>query len=742
VTTIAPYGTWESPITAEHAAAAGGGPGWVELAGGRVWWAESRPLDGGRVAIVHAVPGEEPTDALAPGWNARNRVHEYGGKPFTVVRGVLVFTHWDDQRLYRLPPAASLASPTASLAAPAASLAAPAASLAPNVASGALGATNVTFGAAAERPRPLTPVPDRPHGLRYADPVQARGGVEVCCVRETITGDAPTDVRRELVAVPLDGSAAEDPGAVRVLAASHRFMTSPRLSTDGRRAAWIGWNHPAMPWDGTELCVAEVAQDGTFGPHRVLAGGPAEAVCQVEWDGPDGLLAMTDPDGWWNLHRIDLGRGSPSQTNLLPVTQELGGALWRPGQRWFAPLGGGRHAVLRAGRLAVLDEAGGLTDVPCELDWWAAAMSAEDGRIAGIAGGPQHELAVVTVDLSTPQTPASQLTAHPAAPQAAASQLTAQAAAPQASTPQATTPASAPEIVELTPQPADLPDTALLPRPVELMFTAADGAQIPAYVYPPTNPSYQAPDGERPPYLVHVHGGPTSRTNPLLDMEIAFFTSRGFGVVAPNYGGSTGHGRAYRERLREQWGIVDVQDCATVALALAADGVADAGRLAIRGGSAGGWTVAAALTAGGPPVYRCGTAMYPIIDLTRWVADGDDVETHDLESHYLHSLIGPLPQTHDRYVERSPISHVDRMAGPILLLQGLDDQICPPAQAQRLVAALDGSGIPHAYLAFDGEQHGFRKAGTIAAALHAELSFYGQVLGFDPPGINHLDLTS
>ena len=678
--TTAPYGTWESPITAERAAAAGGGPGWVEQAQGWVWWAESRPLDGGRVAIVRAVPGQEPTDALPPGWNARNRVHEYGGKPFAVVGDALVFTNWDDQRLYLVhfkdhDPGSRRSETSRS-------------------------------------PRPLTPEPDRPHGLRYADPIAAPGATEVWCIREAITGEAPTDVRRELVAVPLDGAAAEHPGVVRVLGASHRFMTSPRPSPDGRRAAWIGWNHPAMPWDGTELCVAEVAADGTFGRHRVLAGGPTEAVCQVEWDGPDSLLVMTDPDGWWNLHRIDLGpgdgRADPVSRNLLPVAEELGGALWRPGLTWFAPLGNGRYAVLRTGRLAVLDESGGLTDVPTELDWWCSTLSAEGGRVAGIAGGPQRELAVVTVDLSGPAASVG------------------------------------PRVVELTRQPDDLPDAALLPRPVELMFAAADGTQVPAYVYPPTNPSYQAPDGEHPPYLVHVHGGPTSRNTPLLNMEIAFFTSRGFGVVAPNYGGSTGHGRAFRERLRERWGVVDVEDCAAVARALAADGVADAGRLAIRGGSAGGWTVAAALTAGGPPVYRCGTAMYPIIDLTRWVAEdgGAAVETHDLESHYLHSLIGPLPQTRDRYVERSPINHVDRMAGPILLLQGLDDQICPPAQAERLVAALDGSGIPHAYLTFEGEQHGFRRAETVVAALHAELSFYGQVLGFDPPGVKHLELSS
>jgi len=659
VTTIAPYGTWESPITAELAAAADGGPMWLQLAEGRVWWAEARPAEDGRVAIVRAAPGEPPTDVLPPGWNARNRVHEYGGRPFTVAGGALVFTNWDDQRLYRAVDGAA--------------------------------------------PLPLTPEPQRPHGLRYAEPTAA-GGAEVWCVRETMTGDAPTDVRRELVAVPLDGSC-----GVRVLAASHHFMTAPRPSPDGRRAAWIGWDHPAMPWDGTRLCVAEVTPDG-FGEPTVLAGGAGEAVCQFEWDGPDALLAMTDPSGWWNLHRVSL---DGSSRNLAPVAEELGGALWRLGQRWFAPLGGGRHAVLRSGRLAVLDEADGtVTDVPTDPDlwgFWGATLHAEDGRLAGIVAGPLHEPTVAMVDLSTMDAPAA-----PAGSAGGGGSVS---------------------VVELSVPTAEPPDPALLPRPVERTFPAEDGTPIPAYVYPPANPAYQAPDGDRPPYLVHVHGGPTGRNTPVLDLEIAFFTSRGFGVVAPNYGGSTGYGRAYRERLREQWGVVDVEDCVAVARALAAAGTADPARLVIRGGSAGGWTTAASLATEGS-IYRCGMAQFPILDLTTW-----EVETHDFESRYLHSLIGPLPQTHDRYVERSPVSHPERLSAPILLMQGLDDQICPPAQAERLVAVLAGSGIRHAYLAFDGEQHGFRKAETIATALHAELSFYGQVLGFDPPGVKPLRLS-
>jgi dipeptidyl aminopeptidase/acylaminoacyl peptidase len=663
---IAPYGTWESPITAELAAAAGGGPAWVQLAGEHVWWAEARPRESGRVAVLRGAPGQEPFEVLAAPWSARNRVHEYGGRPFTVVDGALVFTNWADQRLYRVD---GLGEPT-----------------------------------------PLTPEPQRRHGLRYAEPVVAAGGAEVWCVRETITGDAPSDVRRELVAVPLDGGL-----DVRVLGASHHFMAGLRPSPDGARACWIGWDHPAMPWDGTELCVADVLDDGTLGKHRVVAGGPAEAVCQADWDGPDALLLVTDPDGWWNPHRLSLLDSGPAR-NLAPVAEELGGALWRPGQRWVAPLGGGRLAVLRAGRLAVLDSDGGLTDVATEWDYWTAPLDSSGGLVAGVAAGPRREPTVVLVDLSGADPGAGFGTELGADPGVG--------------------PGTGPGVVELSRPAAILPDEALLPRPVELRFAAPDGTAVPAYVYPPTNPGFEAPEGERPPYLVHAHGGPTGRNAPVLDLEIAFFTSRGFGVIAPNYGGSTGYGRAYRERLRDRWGIVDVQDCAATALALAAQGAADPDRLIVRGGSAGGWTTVQSMIAG--PTYRCGTAMFPVLDLTRWAT-----ESHDFEAHYLHSLIGPLPDQQERYAQRSPLNHVDRLRTPILLMQGLDDQICPPAHTNALAGALAGSGVPHAYLTFDGEQHGFRRAETIVAALHAELSFYAQVLGLPPvPGVPMLELSS
>ncbi|HET8642873.1 MAG TPA: prolyl oligopeptidase family serine peptidase [Pseudonocardiaceae bacterium] len=652
--TISPCGTWTSPISAADAAAGGGGPAWVETHAGEVWWSQRLPTEGGRVTIMRESGGQ----VLPAPWNARNRVHEYGGRPFTLVGGTLVFTNWEDQRLYAMP--------------------------------------------AGGEPVPLTPQPQRRHGLRHAVPVAGPGGSgETWCIREAIHGDHPVDLTRELVAVPLDGRAATDPAAVRVLASSHRFLTEPKVSPDGRHVAWIGWDHPAMPWDGTQLCVAGVRPDGSLEPHRVLAGtkagGPDEAVCQVEWDGPDAVVALTDPDGWWNLYRFPLD--GPGRS-LAPVEAELGGALWQPGARWFAPLGGGRYAVLNTDRLAVLDESSAsVVDVPTELTSWGATLAAlGGGRVAGTAGGPRHELAVVVADLSE----------------------------------------GSKSITELTAQPDYLPDPAYLPVPELRRFPAADGTEVPALVYPPTNPDFAVPEGERPPYLVHVHGGPTSHNSPELDLGIAYFTSRGFGVVAPDYGGSTGHGRAFRERLKGQWGVVDVEDCAAVANALAAAGAADPERLMIRGGSAGGWTSAASLVF--TNTYRCGNIMFPILDLASWTADGG--ETHDFEAQYLAGLVGALPQASQLYHDRSPINHLDLLSSPVLLMQGLDDQICPPAQAKRLAEALAGSGVPHAYLTFEGEQHGFRMASTIEAALAAELSFYGQVLGFEPPGVPRLELSS
>ncbi|PRX44977.1 dipeptidyl aminopeptidase/acylaminoacyl peptidase [Prauserella shujinwangii] len=638
----APHGTWTSPLQASDVAAAGALPQWVAAVGGELWWAESRPAEQGRITLLRA--GDDGPEELLPApWSARNRLHEYGGRPWVETGGLIAFTHWADQRIHVRDPRTGHTAP-------------------------------------------VTPEPAEPHGVRYGDLRRGPDG-QVWAVRETSTGPRRTDVRRDLVAVSPAG------GEPVPLAASHHFLTAPQPSPDGRHAAWLGWDHPAMPWDGTELCVAEIRADGTFGPHRVVAGGPDVAVCQLEWESAGSLLALLDPGGWWNLHRVTL---DGELTNLAPVERELGGALWKPGTRWFAPLGGGRHAVVAAGRLAVLDEATGtVTDVPeaAGLTEWSPTLTAVAGGVAGVAAGPRSEPAVVRLDLG------SGTLTRPGAP-------------------------------------VEPPAREHLPVPRRRWFGSVDGEPVPAYVYPPANPDHRAPDGELPPYVVHVHGGPTGRHQGTLDLEFAYFTSRGIGVVAVDYAGSTGYGRRYRERLREQWGVLDVADCVAVAEALVAEGTADPERLAIRGGSAGGFTSAAAITS--VRTFRAATIKFPILDLAAWTGEGG--ETHDFESRYVEGLVGPLPDTAERYRERSPLHRAASTAGPVLLLQGLDDQICPPEQADRFVAALHGTGVPHAYLTFPGEQHGFRGAETIEAALEAELSFYGQVFGFAPPGVPRLEL--
>ncbi|MFF5883219.1 prolyl oligopeptidase family serine peptidase [Streptomyces sp. NPDC012589] len=647
---ILEYGAWPSPIDAATAAAHDGSPEFADFVGDEVWWTEPRPAEGGRRTLVRRHPDGREEAVLPAPWNVRSRVHEYGGRPWTGTTTdtgpLVVFVDFADQRLYRWEPDTE--------------------------------------------PRPLTPVSPVGQGLRWAEPTWVADRGEVWCVLEEFTGDGPGDVRRVLAAVPVDGSAADDRSAVRELTdGRHRFVTGPRLAPDGRRVAWLAWDHPRMPWDGTELLVADVTPDGTFGEPRTVAGGPEESVAQADWT-PDGrLLYSSDRTGWWNLYRD----GEP----VCPREEEFGGPLWRPGWRWFAPLDNGLVAVLHgrgATALGVLDpETGEVVDAAGPWTEYAPFLAAHGERVVAVAGSPRSAPEVVELDTRTGRA----------------------------------------RVVGA--EHDDVVDPAYYPEPLSRTFTGPDGREIHARVYPPHHPGCAAPGDRLPPYVIRAHGGPTSRVPLVLDLEIAYFTSRGIGVAEVDYGGSTGYGRAYRNRLREQWGVVDVEDCAAVALALAAEGTADRDRLALRGGSAGGWTTAVSLTT--TDVYACGTILYPVLDLTGWSTGG----THDFESHYLESLIGPRAEVPARYEERSPIAHVEKLTVPFLLLQGLDDVICPPAQCERFLARLAGRRVPHAYLTFPGEGHGFRRAETMVRALEAELSLYNQVFGLGAPDAAPLELT-
>jgi dipeptidyl aminopeptidase/acylaminoacyl peptidase len=680
MTEIAPFGNWQSPIGAADVARGAVAVSYPSIASGEVWWQERRPSEGGRSTIVaSAGPGAAPRELLPAPWNARSRVHEYGGKSYLPVPSLslaggydLVFANFADQRLYAAGAAVD----------------------------------------AGIDPVPLTPAEG---GFRFADLTLSPDDQEIWCVRETVLpaggGEPPAGfhlgggmwVRREIVAVPLDGSAASSAEAMRVLVSGAQFFAFPTPSPDGTKLAWINWNHPNMPWDGTELRTGPASGGIDVGAATLVMGGPGESVLAPLWRDDTALYAVSDASGWWNLYEVPAAGGTPRP--LHPLEEEFAGPLWQLGGRPFELLGDGRLAVLHGAgesRLGVLDPASGeLTDLDLPGYRNADASLAVDGTaIAAVAGGPRIPWSVLRI-------------------------------------------AAGGGFEIMKSQPTAAPDPAYLPdaRPVQLYGSRNEGV-VHAVVYLPANPGFTAPAGELPPFIVQVHGGPTAHSVPVVSMEKAFFTSRGIGVIDVNYGGSTGYGRAYRNRLRGQWGIVDVADAYTAALGLAESGDADRARLGIRGGSAGGWTALAAVTSGPAltgikeAVFAAATSYYGVSDLRPFVTD-----THDFESRYLDGLIGPLPEADDRYTERAPVGHVNDLTCPILLLQGLDDPIVPPSQSEAIARDLAAHGIRHAYIAFEGESHGFRKAETVIASLEAELAFYGEVFGFTPPDVPPLELS-
>ncbi len=672
-----PFGEWPSPITAEQAATGQVRVSSPTVLGSDVWWQQGLPGQGGRITVMHS-RGGEPAMLLPAPWNARTRVHEYGGRAYLPIPGTeagpdtttasgggysILFANYADQRLYLAGPGGGEPAP-----------------LTPDPAEVLVGSGGGPLGSAA---------------LRFADFVLSPDRTEVWCVQERHDGGK---VSRAIVAVPLDGSAAGKAEAIRVLVDGFDFFAFPTPSPDGTRLAWICWNHPHMPWDGTELRVAPV-KDGLPGKGRPLMGGQRESVLAPVWRDNASLYVATDWPGWWNIYQVGLA-GEPPLA-LFPADEEFAAPLWQLGARPFAMLRDGRLAVAHGAglaRLGILDpESFELTDLDLPVAEVTFDLSADGDSVAAIGGGPTTSAAVVLFDTRT--STASVVSAGP----------------------------------------AGQPEEAYLPVPQEVDFEGPYGQVVHAFLYPPANPDVTGPAGERPPYVVWVHGGPTGISSAVLDLGKAYFTSRGIGVIDVNYGGSSGYGRQYRERLRRAWGIVDVQDAIAAARWVAESAGADPARLAIRGGSAGGWTTLAAVTTGTSRgrVFSAAASYFGVSDLRSFAAT-----THDFESRYLDGLIGPLPGFEVTYTERAPAGHVTAATCPILLLQGLDDPVVPPAQAESIAADLAAHGTSYAYLAFEGESHGFRKAETVVAALEAELSFYGQILGFNPPGIPQLEITA
>lgn len=636
--TVAPYGTWQSPIDAAQLAAGSTPLAAPRIAGDTLYWLEGLSAEQGRVVVVRQRPGEPPRRLTPAPCNVRSRVHEYGGGAYAVAGESVWFSNFADNLVYLQQGDA------------------------PPVALTGNGAH------------------------RHADFEPDAARHRLIAVREDhCAGDhAPVN---SLVSLPSRPGEHDE----RVLVQGHDFFAAPRLSPDGRQLAWLCWDHPRMPWNGTELWLADVADDGALARTRRLAGGPDESLCQPTWS-PDGRLhVVSDRSGWWNLYEVG---PSGDLAPVAPMAAEFGRPQWIFGQSMYG------FASPRT--------------------LWATCIEQGRSRLLRLVREPGGQPA--WQDIDTPFTDIGELRVGPGI-------LLALAGA-----------ADRPESVvrltldgdhlqhETVARSVDsLPPAHCLSTPQAIVYPSADGRRAHAFFYAPRHGGFEAPAGERPPLIVTSHGGPTSMSTRTLRLAIQYWTSRGFAVLDVNYGGSSGYGRPYRDLLAGRWGIVDVEDCVAGARWLAGQDLVDPRRMAIRGSSASGFTTLCALTF--HSVFKAGASYYGVSDLAAL-----DADTHKFEAHYTTWLVAP-PATRERiYAERSPAQHADRLSCPMIFFQGNDDKVVPPAQSQRMVDALKRRGIPVAYLSFDGEGHGFRRADTVRRTLEAELAFYATVFGFQAAG--------
>jgi dipeptidyl aminopeptidase/acylaminoacyl peptidase len=626
--TEAPYGSWRSPISARMLVEGAVRFGDMSADGQTLYWVESRPEEKGRYAIVRRTPDGQVEDILPPPFSARTLAHEYGGGALLAAAGSVVFTNYADQRIWRLTPGSA--------------------------------------------PQPLT----AESRLRFADFIHDATRNRLIAVCEDHTAaDGAREPANRIVAVNLDD------GTVATLTEGADFYSNPRISPDGTQLAWLAWNHPNMPWDGTELFVAPFAGDGSLSTPRKVAGSDEESIFQPGW-APDGTLHfVSDRTNWWNLYAERGGKVAP----LLAMEAEFGVPQWVFGMTTY-----GFDA---AGRIIARYTRGGT--------WWVMRIDPRSG---------QHE----TFDLPYTNVSDIQVLGERAF-------ITAGSPTAMESLVEIDLATGKPQVIRRS-SPIE-PDRDYTSAPEAIEYPTEGGKTAHAFYYPPANGNFRGPAGHAPPLLVMVHGGPTSATAAQFRLTTQYWTSRGIAVCDLNYGGSTGYGREYRNRLRNAWGVVDVADAIYAARFLAEQGKADRAKLMIRGGSAGGYTTLACLAFG--ETFRCGASLYGIADLALLVRD-----THKFESRYLDRLVGPYPQEASRYRERSPIFHLDHFKEPVILLQGLEDKIVPPNQAELIVESLKRRGVPVAYVAFPGEQHGFRTAENIIRAYEAELYFYSRILGF------------
>jgi dipeptidyl aminopeptidase/acylaminoacyl peptidase len=666
----APYGTWHSPLAAADLASSAISLNYVQVADGVPYWVESRPAEGGRNVVATSAGGGAVRELTPSGFNARTRVHEYGGTPYVMSGGTAYFSNFGDQRLYSLRPG--------------------------------------------EKPVALTP-----DGYRYADFELDASGRRLFCVREDHTGGG--EPKNAIVVLDVDSTAgagvgagaiagagtrvgtgaaadglvtaragldASAPGSGTVLFGKSDFVAYPRVSRDGQRIAWIAWNHPDMPWDTTTLYVANLTSGSELSDITVVAGGSDESVVEPRWDADGTLYFVSDRSNWWNLYRYQDGHVAP----VFSFEAEIASPLWTLGQSNYALTGDGRavvrYTIAARDRLGVVSlESGKLAPLDLPFVGLSNIQLVSANTAVAIAAAPTEEAAVVTIDLGT----------------------------------------GGYEVLRV---PGSLKlDAPFVSVAESIEFPTSGGLTAHAFYYPPTNPNFAGPaGGAKPPLVVKVHGGPTSHSKAELAMGIQYWTSRGFALLDVNHGGSSGFGRSYRERLKGNWGVVDVGDVVAGVKYLIGAGRVDGDRAAIRGGSAGGFTVLAALAF--HEVFKAGANYYGVSDLEALARD-----THKFEARYLDRLVAALPEGRAVYEARAPIRHLENFKAALITFQGSEDKVVPPDQSRAIVTALKAKGVPVAYLEFAGEQHGFRKAESIVRSLESELAFYGRVFGFAPDGV-------
>jgi dipeptidyl aminopeptidase/acylaminoacyl peptidase len=616
-------GEWISPLTAPNISRAGVSAAWPQIVGDDIWWLESRPEEGGRKVVVSKSRG----DLLPAPFSASHSVHEYGGRSYLGISDgdsyILYFSNKKDQRLYKKVGEAD----------------------------------------------PIALTPDTQGRDRYAELIKV--GEEIWCVREQ---NSAQGCKREIIAI-------RDNGEIRTLVSGHQFSMNPRVSPDGRHLVWVSWEHPDMPWDGTELFIADI-NEGNVLNKRVIAGSRKNPVLSPEWLNNETIVYIDEESGWWNPWKVDL---HGKRTQIVSERSEWGFPAWQLGYTAISVLKNGKfvglHGPVDDRKLALVDPSTGLVqDFESEFTYFSQSFSSDGSHLVAFGVSSSNFPTLVEFDTETLKVK---------------------------------------EII----RPNPLPLSRDFAPEIKEITIKGKKREVKVILHKATHPDHPNPGAT--PLLVQVHGGPTGNSSATVDLDYLYWTTRGFTIADVNYGGSTGYGSEYRHLLDQNWGIVDYEDVITSVEHLIKIGIADPRRVFISGGSAGGFTVLNALIHSN--LFVAGADYYGVAELTGLATD-----THDFESRYLDSMIGPYPARKDLYDERSPLTHASKLNTPLIIFQGLDDKVVPPSQSEAFRDVCVEKGLKHKYFAFEGEGHGFVKAESRITSLEEELKFFGEAGGFKP----------